>query len=366
MRKFQPATYFFPLIFFAVSTAGCEYGVKVLKAVANAAWEEAGLGETDLARHQRRMKEVDGPGWTDLHRAAAKGDVATVQMLLDQGVAVDVREEKRGTPLYEAARRGRLEVMKLLLKHGAKVEIEQQTLGTPLFVAAEYNQVEAARWLLKNGANVNHRDVVGNTLLHQAAMQAWHGDSKMVQLLIEEGKADMTLLSNSGCYVLYCAVRNDHTPVALYLLSKGANANFEHAEGAPTLYAAVSNQNVKIVEALLKHGANPNVVFKDLHTPLQGAVTFTNIEIVRLLLKYKADPNKAPTPDELPLYRAVYLKHEEIVKLLLDHGADPMIKIRDHTILDYARWKDNKVILELIFQARLKRIQDRRNKKKTA
>jgi len=39
-----------------------------------------------------------------------------------------------------------------------------------------------------HGAEINHRDVVGNTPLHQASFQAWRGDSKMVQFLIEEGK----------------------------------------------------------------------------------------------------------------------------------------------------------------------------------
>lgn len=363
MRKFHPIVYFW-LIVFAVSNAGCEYGIKILELAVSTFQEKN--GETRLAYHQRRMQEVDGPGWTDLHRAAARGDVGTVRKLLDQGVPVDVREERGGTPLYEAARRGQLEVMKLLLQKGAKVDAEQGIKATPLWIAAEYNQVEAARLLLKYGPDINHRDVVGNTPLHQASFQAWHGDSKMVQFLIEEGKADMSLLSNSGCYALYCAVNNNHTPAVLYLLSKGADANFKHPGGTQTLFVAVSNQNVEIVKALLTHGANPNVIFKGLYTPLQNGVTHSNIEIVRLLLKHKADPNKAPSPDELPLYRAIYLKHEEIVGMLLDHGADPMLKVRDRTILDYAIWKDNEAILDLIYQARLKRIEDRRNKKKAA
>jgi ankyrin repeat protein len=360
MRKFHPVIYFW-LILFALTNSGCEYGVKVLEAVVNAVLEEE--EETQLAYHQRRMQEVDGPGWTDLHRAAAKGDVAAVQKLLEQGVAVDTRNESGGTPLYEATRRGKLKVMKLFLKNGANVNAPGGNGFSPLSLAAEYNQVEAARLLLKHGANVNYRDVVGNTPLHQTALRPWHGDSKMAQLLIEEGKADMSLLSNGGCYPLYCAVSKNNTPVTLYLLSKGADANFKHRGGTQTLFYAVSNQNTEITRALLKHGANPNVIFKGLYTPLQNAVTHSNIEIVRLLLKYKSDPNKAPSPDELPLYRAIYLKHEEIVRMLLDHGADPMIKVRDRTILDYAIWKDNEAILDLIYQARLKRIQERRKNK---
>ena len=256
--------------------------------------------------------------------------------------------------------------MKLLLKNGAEEGIEQQSGCTPLCIAAEYKQVEAARFLLKNGADVNHRDVVGNTPLHQAAFQEWHGDSVIAQVLIEEGKADMSLLSNSGCYPLYCAVNNNHTPVALYLLSKGADANFEHKGGTQTLFIAVSNQNMEIVKALLDKGAKPNVVFKGISTPLESAVIDRNLEIVRLLLKHKADPNKATSPDKLPLGLAVKLKSVEMVRILLDHGADPMLKVRDHAIQDYAIFQGNQEIIDLITQARLKRIKDRRKKKKAA
>jgi ankyrin-2 len=364
MRKFHPIIYFW-LIVFALSTAGCEYGVQILEIVVNAVQGEE-VEESGLAYHQRRMQEMDGPGWTDLHRAAAKGDVAAVQKLLDQGVAVGVREEKGGTPLYEATRRGQLEVMKLLLKNGAKVDALGGNGFSPLSLAAEYNQVEAARLLLKHGADIHHRDVVGNTPLHQTALRPWHGDSKMAQLLIEEGKADMSLLSYGGCYPLYCAVSKSNTPVALYLLSKGADANFEHKGGTQTLFLAVSNQNAEITEALLKNGANPNVVFKGLYTPLQQAIIDSNLEIAGLLLKHKADPNLVTDQDQLPLCWAVQKNQVKLVEMLLKHGADPSLKVRNITIQRYAIFEEQQEILDLITQAQLKRIKDRRKKKKAA
>ena len=72
MRSFHPIFYVC-LIMFAVSTAGCDLGVKVLAAVVNNYTQEEEVVETLLAYHQRRMQEVDGPGWTDLHRAARQG-----------------------------------------------------------------------------------------------------------------------------------------------------------------------------------------------------------------------------------------------------------------------------------------------------
>jgi len=81
--------------------------------------------------------------------------------------------------------------------------------------------------LFVHSAEINHRDVVGNRPLHQASFQAWRGDSKMVQFLIEEGKADMNLLSNSGCNPLYCAVEADNTQVAMCMSSNESGTKFE-------------------------------------------------------------------------------------------------------------------------------------------
>lgn len=430
MRSFHPIFYA-SLIVFAFLTAGCDFGVKILEAVAKAVQGEA---ETRQAYHQRRMQETDGRGWTDLHRAAAKGDVAAVQRLLDQGVPVDVREKKGGTPFYEAARRGQLEVMKLLLKNGAKVDdAGREGKVTPLFVAAEYKQAEVIRFLLKNGADADHKDSFGITPLHQATMQSWHGSSEIVSILIEEGGADMNLLTNDGCNALYCAVIKNHTQAALYLLSKGADANHVHPGGTPTLYAAVTEQNMELIKALLEKGAKPNVIHKNSSTPLKIAVQTQNTEItkvllehgadpnfkvegdrdtliqavadnnndiVRLLLKYKADPNWAPEtkdtpltytitayenerivqmllendadpniasqPRMLPLYVALQRKNIKIIRKLLDHGANPMLIVGSHTIYEYAVFQDDREILGLINQVRLKRIEDRRKKKKAA
>ena len=365
MRSFHPIFYA-SLIVLAVSNAGCDIGIKILQKVATAV-QEVEVKETPLEYHQRRMREVDGPGWTDLHRAAAKGDVATVQKLLDLGVPVDVREHKGGTPLYEATRRGQLDVMKLLLKNGADVDdAGQEGLCTPLCLAAEYNQVEAARLLLKHGADINHQTTFGNTPLHMASMQTWHGDSEIVQLLIEEGKADMNLLSYSGCYALYCAVNKNHTPAALYLLSKGADANYMHPGGTSTLYAAVFRQNYKVTKALLDKGANPNALFKNRNTPLQRTVLNNDLVITRLLLQYKADPNLIHGDTKPPLYSALLGHKKELIRVLLEHGADPMLKVRDHTIYDYAVFQNDQEVLGLITQQRLKSIKEQRKKKKAA
>jgi len=130
MRSSQKIVYFW-LIVFALFTAGCNFSLKFSEDENPARAKIQKIKDDDQTYHQKRMKEMDGPGWTDLHRAAARWDAVEVQKLLDQGVSVDSPLQHGETPLYEATRRGKLEVMKLLMKNGADVDVAGRSGTAP-------------------------------------------------------------------------------------------------------------------------------------------------------------------------------------------------------------------------------------------
>merc|ERR1712151_873042 len=59
-----------------------------------------------------------------LHGAVKRGHAQVVQMLLNQGFAVDVEDSKGRQPLHYAALHGHLVVGKLLLDHGASADVK--------------------------------------------------------------------------------------------------------------------------------------------------------------------------------------------------------------------------------------------------
>eukprot|EP00249_Psilotum_nudum_P011491 c23204_g1_i1 orf=368-898(-) len=100
----------------------------------------------------------DDRGWTLLHVAARKGDLAEVRRLLDEGQDVNVLSSGFKTPgitpLHLAAKGGHLEVMDELLERGAN--IEARTKGgcgwTPLHSAAKEKNKKSIRFLVESGA----------------------------------------------------------------------------------------------------------------------------------------------------------------------------------------------------------------------
>ena len=74
--------------------------------------------------------------------AVSKGDVVTVQKLIELGT--DVNKKSNGmTPAMYAARYNRVEVLKLLIKHGAKLDVKAENGYTAKKYAEISNATDA-------------------------------------------------------------------------------------------------------------------------------------------------------------------------------------------------------------------------------
>jgi len=131
---------------------------------------------------------------SELHQAAAKGDLKKVRKLVEEGADVNARDNIGYTPLHYAASYGHLDVARLLLEEGADVNARDNAGWTPLHWAAAYGHVDVARLLVERGADVNARDNIGYTPLHYAAS---YGHLDVARLLIESG-ADINARDDRG------------------------------------------------------------------------------------------------------------------------------------------------------------------------
>ncbi len=83
---------------------------------------------------------TDKTGKTALHWAAARGNDALVQLLLDHDADIDARDTNGNTPLHLAARNGNLSMVKLLIARGANATIVNRDGQTPLALAYRYHR----------------------------------------------------------------------------------------------------------------------------------------------------------------------------------------------------------------------------------
>lgn len=83
--------------------------------------------------------EVNRPGWTPLHYAAAIGNNEIVQILLDHSAYVDAESPNKTTPIMMAARGGHILTVKLLLDEGADASLKND-LGMSAIDFAEKHE----------------------------------------------------------------------------------------------------------------------------------------------------------------------------------------------------------------------------------
>jgi uncharacterized protein len=73
-----------------------------------------------------RKVQVNRPGWTALHYAAAAGANEIIQMLLEKSAYIDAESPNKTTPIMMAAWEGHIWTVKLLLDEGADATLKNE------------------------------------------------------------------------------------------------------------------------------------------------------------------------------------------------------------------------------------------------
>ena len=132
----------------------------------------------------------------NLYDAAEAGDLKRVQVLVEQGVDMEEKDEEDGwTPLDVASRYGHLDVVRYLVGQGANKEnVSGFGAWTALMTASLGGHLEVTRYLLEQGANRDKASTTGDTSLHIAVR---NGHLETAKLLMAYG-ADLNAKDNDG------------------------------------------------------------------------------------------------------------------------------------------------------------------------
>lgn len=105
----------------------------------------------------KRGAEVNRPGWTPLHYAAAGGHVPVIAFLLDENAYIDAQSPNRTTPLMMAARHGHSEVVRLLVQAGADPTARNEAGIDAAGYLQRQGQPELAQWVRERAADYARR-----------------------------------------------------------------------------------------------------------------------------------------------------------------------------------------------------------------
>ncbi|MEJ1933357.1 ankyrin repeat domain-containing protein, partial [Nostoc sp. NIES-2111] len=139
--------------------------------------------------------------WTQLMHTIVFGTVEQVQLLLEQGADLTVRDCYSRTPRLLSVQLGELAKVKLLLAAGADYNERGNAGQTALMYAMENNRLEVLKWLIEQGCDIEATDDYDNTVLVMAAAR---GATDCVRILLDGG-ADASRTYDDGSSVIHSA-----------------------------------------------------------------------------------------------------------------------------------------------------------------
>jgi ankyrin repeat protein len=195
-------------------------------------------------------------GFTLLHWAAKKGDLALVKTLVqEKEMNVNARDKEGRTPLYIAAREGYRNCVDYLIKNGAETGIRDKEGMTILHWAGKEGYSDIIELLVKDEELVNIKDKKGYTPLQWAFIK----DHKQAAVLLILAGSHLSLTDSRGNTLLHWAAENGYINVVKLLIEKGVNLNAKNKAGYVPFHLAADKNHKGIVQMLIDAGAEVSI-----------------------------------------------------------------------------------------------------------
>jgi ankyrin repeat protein len=256
--------------------------------------EGNGFEKTSLSSELKFSPSKDDKGDTSLHLAAQEGNINKVQILLDQGVSINIADKNGNTPLHIAACNNDIEIAEVLITKGANINIRNHEGSTPLHLTAgiRNDDAEMVLLLLKYGADYTIIDNEGNTIFHKAVI---YKSYNVIDILIRQ-KLDINIHNLSASTPLHSSTAFFDLKVYKLLIENGANINAQNYLGNTALHDFLLNEYSRtrypaLFLLLLKDGINLNLTNREGKTALMIAEEKGDKRIINILRRTLFNPN---------------------------------------------------------------------------
>jgi ankyrin repeat protein len=289
----------------------------------------------------------------DIFNAIYDNDIDRVQILINNGIDINAKNEEGNTPLIVAAKDDREDIVLLLLDSGANIDETDDDGDTALMnLARDGNRENIIQILLDRGSNINLQNERGYSAIMLAAL--FNPDKiSTLQTFIDSG-ADIYSRDNEGNTVFELCIMEDNEDLIHFLLENGSDINSQNNVGDTPLIIAVYIGFMSIVQILVNEGANMNLQNYNLQTPLHVALEYERELVAQSLcsdidLEIDIKDNEGKTP----LMYACEWGFLIVARILLERGSDPyLVDNNNYNSFYFANLSGNLEIIELLSEYR--------------
>jgi ankyrin repeat protein len=195
-------------------------------------------------------------------------------------------------------------VMQMVTQDGALTK--QRVAGgiTSIMLAAYNGAWELVRWFVELGA------------VHGLTDAVLGGDAEMVESMMVASPDAINTYNADGFTPLHVAAYFGKDPIALTLISRGADVNARsrnELHNHPLEAAIAGSAGDEVIDTLITMGADPRA---DGDSPLHLAAMNGRAQVIRLLLAQGADPKSTSAEGKTAADYASEAGHSELVEIL--------------------------------------------------
>ena len=301
------------------------------------------------------IKEVLGANYSfgveDVSLLVSKGDLSTLNLLLQAGLDPNVKNSQGVPLLSQAITNEKLDVAKLLIDKNANVDEQDKDGHTPIYYAVQEESIDSIKFLISQKADLNVQTSQGKSPLMLAVRS---GNTNVVSILLGFG-ALASVLDSEGKTALIEAVESSNIAVIDLLLQYDARPNNTMNNGLNALMVAVKEGNLGLARKLISHGASVNAVSDKGESSLILAVQQDNVAMVEVLAQSGADINLVTNEGQTPLTIALRRGNYQVSEALLKRGARTDLSTgTGERPLDIAMASGNPELLRLLAEQREK------------
>ncbi|CDW74196.1 ankyrin repeat-containing protein [Stylonychia lemnae] len=230
-------------------------------------------------------RQKDDEGNECIHYAAACSSTGPLELLLARNFNVNSENNNKQTPIFIAVKCKQIQNIKIIMEEDETAIYYKDKSGNyPIHVAAKAGSIECLKALCKiekDYINIQNGFHHLSPLMHAAS----YGRLEAVEFMVDKLKADINQVDKHDRNALLYAVRNGHTRIARFLITRGAYFNYPD---------------------------------DSLNYPFHYACAYGWLDCIKLLIRAGASISNANEWGFTPLIIAMMKGHKKIVDFLLD------------------------------------------------
>ena len=213
--------------------------------------------EAQQNNNKNHRQEDDQVNSMDFVNAAELGDTDRVLTMLEQGIDINVTDDRGRTAILAATYGNKPDTVEALIQKGADLNLRDQRSDNALLYAGAEGRPEIVKLMVEAGADTTLTNRFGGTALIPAADR---GHVQIVEYLLKHSDVDIDHINNLGWTALLEAVNlgdggERHTQIVRLLVEHGADVNLADGEGVTPLAHAKSRDFKDMITILEKAGA---------------------------------------------------------------------------------------------------------------